>query len=581
MLTEERFRWVSCQLDSLRKCLRPAAVRKTLSTLPSTLDETYERTLLNIDEQYEQEALVALTWLVAARRVLTVEELAEAISIDIDSEGLFDPSNRFFEPNTICSVLSGLVSIVQSHTPPGSADIRLAHFSVEEYLVSDRLARSRASHFHISFEMSQIRLAASSLIYLQWAKDFLKQDTGHPIWSFSDVVGLGHVNVEGDQFAIDLPEKAPLLNYACESWYLHVRMCEGYLPGREIQLVKNFLECKESMPFFERATWGDSDTIANKGCHSSRLALLEKVPRFHPPVPTAEPEFIASALYHAARLGLVDVVTALLRETDRINESLHQPMHQRSTSGTFGDELRIACFYDHGEVVKILLNAGADVKAIGGAFETAMGACMHSTLPNPSIIQMILERFDEVHPDVDPIFGWALRWAAMEGHLPVVRTLMFKTTCMGPGDYTWTQDYLLDHRWLAESFFRRGRKDIPGSESYPRCGTAPYEAASAGHYEILSLLISNWNDVDEEDDEGRTSLYWAAFNGHTETVKLLLENGAQTHGHRYLHEWTPAYWAQMKGFREIEDLLLHTDRPTTRGTRRKPTLYRHFRLFSP
>ena len=254
MLTEERFRWVSCQLDSLRKCLRPAAVRKTLSTLPSTLDETYERVLLNIDEQYEQAALVALTWLVVARRVLTIEELAEAISIDTDSEGLFDPSNRFFEPNTICSVLSGLVSIVQSHPPGVSAGVRLAHFSVEEYLVSDRLARSRASHFHITFESSHIRLAAASLIYLQWAKGFLKQDTGHPIWSFSDVVRLGHVPFPIHQFEIDLPEKAPLLKYACESWYLHVRMCEGYLPEREIRLVENFLQCKESMPFFERVT---------------------------------------------------------------------------------------------------------------------------------------------------------------------------------------------------------------------------------------------------------------------------------------------------------------------------------------
>ena len=297
---------------------------------------------------------------------------------------------------------------------------------------------------------------------------------------------------------------------------------------------------------------------------------MERLRRVYPPSLTAEPEFIASPLYHAARLGLVDVVTALLKETNRINVSLHQPMHQRSTSETFGDELRIACFYDHEEVVKILLNAGADVKAVGGAFETAMGACMHSAWPNPNIIQMILERFDEVHPNVNWISGWAFRWAAIEGHLPVVRTLISRTNRMGPGNYAWTQKYLLNHGWPDESLPSRGRKDIPGSESYPRCGTAPYEAAFGGHYEILSLLISDWSDIDEEDAEGRTSLYWAAFNGHTEIVKLLLENGAQTHGHRYLQEWTPAYWARMKGFREIEDLLLHTDRSTTQGTRREP-----------
>ena len=575
VLTEHRFRWASCQLDSLRKCLRPAAVRKTLSTLPSTLDETYERILLNIDELYKQEAQLALTWLVASRRVLTVEELAEAVSIETDSEGLFDPSNRLFEPNTICSVLSGLVSIVQSHTPRGSADIRLAHFSVEEYLVSDRLAQSRASDFHISFETSHIRLAAASLIYLQWAKDFVKQDTGYPIWSFSDVVRRGWVGVVGDQLTISLTEKVPLLSYACRSWYLHVRMCEGYLPEREIRLVENFLECQEIISFFENVTYDGSDDAADKGCHSSRHALLRKLGYIrnfgHM---RKESNFIASPLFHAARLGLVDVVTALLRETNWSHVSLHQPMHQRLTPGTLGDELRIACFYGHQKVVEILLDAGADVEAVGGAFKTAMAASMHSANPNSVIIQMLLERVEKVHPDVDWTVGWALRWAAMEGHLPVVSILMSKTGCVGPENYAWTHDYIWFRKWQDELVSCRRRKDIQGSGSYRKRGTAPYEAASAGHHEILSLLISNWSNIDEEDDEGRTCLYWAAFNGHTETVKLLLENGARTYGHRYYQEWTPAYWAWWRGFHEIEDLLVHIDRTTTRGRRAERPIIR-------
>ena len=570
-LTEQRFRWASCQLDSLRKCLRPATVRKTLSTLPSTLDETYERILLNIDGQYKQEAQLALTWLVASRRVLTVEELAEAVSIETDSEGLFDPSNRLFEPNTICSVLSGLVSIVQRHTPRESADVRLAHFSVEEYLVSDRLAKSRASQFHISFEMSHIRLAAASLIYLQWAKDFLRQDTGHPIWSFSEVVRGGQVVgrpwVGGlsDQFAINLAEKTPLLDYACRSWYLHVRICEGYLPEREIRLVENFLECRERIAFFEIVTYDGFDDAADEGCHSSRHALLRKS---FSGMKRTEPNFIASPLFHAARLGLVDVVTALLKRTNRSHVLLHPPMHQPLTPGSLGDELRIACFYRHEKVVEILLNAGADVEAVGGGFKTALGASMNSITPDPVIIQMLLERVEKVHPDVDWIVGWALRWAAMEGHLPVVSTLMSKTSCVGPEKYTWTHEYLRFPVWRA-LVSSNGRKDIL-YESYPKRGTAPYEAASAGHHEVLSLLISNWSNIDEEDHEGRTSLYWAAFKGHTETVKLLLENGARTYGHRCVHEWTPAYWARMRGFHEIEDLLVHIDRTTTRGRRAEP-----------
>jgi ankyrin repeat protein len=426
---------------------------------------------------------------------------------------------------------------------------------VEEYLVSDRLAKSRASHFHIPFRTSHIKLAAASLIYLQWAKDFVKEDTGRPISSFSSIVSY-------DQFSGDLPGKVPLLAYACKFWYLHVRMCEGYLPEREIRLVKDFLKCQERISLFEIGTYGPSDDDADKGCHSSRHNLLTENRFTSLGRPRAELNFIASPLYHAARLGLVDVVTALLEETDRSHMSLQslassQPMHQRSTPGTFGDELRIACFYGQKEIVEILLNAGADVEAVGGAFKTAMGACMQSRTPNPGIIQILLESVETVHPDIDWIVGWVLRWAAMEGHLPVVSTLMSKVECMGPQTYIWTQDYFLLHRRVAP---RNGRKDIEGSESYHKRGTAPYEAASAGHHEILSLLISNWSNIDEKDYEGRTSLYWAAFNGHTETVRLLLQHGARTYGHSQVREWTPAYWACMRGFDEIEKLLVHADR---------------------
>ena len=45
-----RFRWVVCQVDRLRRAL-PPSIRKVLNDLPKTLDETYSRTLLGIDEE--------------------------------------------------------------------------------------------------------------------------------------------------------------------------------------------------------------------------------------------------------------------------------------------------------------------------------------------------------------------------------------------------------------------------------------------------------------------------------------------------------------------------------------------------
>jgi len=52
MLSEQAdgmFRWVVCQIDRQRRCF-PSSVRSILDDLPKTLDETYGRTLLGIDE---------------------------------------------------------------------------------------------------------------------------------------------------------------------------------------------------------------------------------------------------------------------------------------------------------------------------------------------------------------------------------------------------------------------------------------------------------------------------------------------------------------------------------------------------
>src|SRR5277367_6731115 len=83
-LIPNRFRWVECQLESLRKCLTPTAIRKTLSQLPETLDETYNRILKSIPGEYQREALCVLHLLFISRRPLTLDHVAEAVAVDYE-----------------------------------------------------------------------------------------------------------------------------------------------------------------------------------------------------------------------------------------------------------------------------------------------------------------------------------------------------------------------------------------------------------------------------------------------------------------------------------------------------------------
>lgn len=53
-----------------------------------------------------------------------------------------------------------------------------------------------------------------------------------------------------------------------------------------------------------------------------------------------------------------------------------------------------------------------------------------------------------------------------------------------------------------------------------------YQAALEGDLSQVSLQIDNRFNVNTPDEEGRTALMYAAFNGHTPVLKKLLEKGA-------------------------------------------------------
>jgi len=49
------FRWVVRQLDAVRGCMKLSLLRKTLKSLPKTLDETNARILSRIPEEYVED----------------------------------------------------------------------------------------------------------------------------------------------------------------------------------------------------------------------------------------------------------------------------------------------------------------------------------------------------------------------------------------------------------------------------------------------------------------------------------------------------------------------------------------------
>lgn len=57
------------------------------------------------------------------------------------------------------------------------------------------------------------------------------------------------------------------------------------------------------------------------------------------------------------------------------------------------------------------------------------------------------------------------------------------------------------------------------------------EAASAGHVDIIALLLKHDADVNAQSSTGNTPLMYACAGGHEDAVRLLLERGANVEDH--------------------------------------------------
>ncbi|KIJ37220.1 hypothetical protein M422DRAFT_260384 [Sphaerobolus stellatus SS14] len=128
------FRWVDCQIHELKKCLRPINIRKALSRLPPSLEETYKRILLQISEESRVLLARLLIWVTFSPKPIRIEALAEAIIFELDShENEIDPDSRFPDPEDILE-LGGASLLVANE----ARKVTLTHYSVKEYLLSER-----------------------------------------------------------------------------------------------------------------------------------------------------------------------------------------------------------------------------------------------------------------------------------------------------------------------------------------------------------------------------------------------------------------------------------------------------------
>ncbi|KAJ6201930.1 hypothetical protein J3E72DRAFT_265604 [Bipolaris maydis] len=154
----------------LAQCRNRATLRKSLATLPQTLDQTYDRILTAISEQDCDFAMRILQWLTFSARPMLVEEIAEVVAIDVARELAFDRDEVLEDPLEALNICSSLVAITTNNAEgrkrPTQRIIALAHYSVQEYLMSDRIKRGQAKQYSMEAVECHNTITEGCLKYL-------------------------------------------------------------------------------------------------------------------------------------------------------------------------------------------------------------------------------------------------------------------------------------------------------------------------------------------------------------------------------------------------------------------------------
>ncbi|KAF2100833.1 hypothetical protein NA57DRAFT_54907 [Rhizodiscina lignyota] len=301
------FRWVDCQFEALRRCPRSKHhLEQCLRSLPRSLDETYERMLLSIDEESYEEARRILMLLCFSSRPLKVSEVLHGIAVDLGEQACLNRDRLLEGTDDLCEICSGLIDFgfeakegVDSNTDSTSLEVtvRIAHFSVQEYLESARIRQHNARFFAMTSISAHQEIATICCVYL-----------------LEPELSKGQLT----------PEKLvelPLAHFAAQFWYHHYQKAKNTTKQLHELIIEIFLQHNSFVKWVRLHDLADRPWVTE--------VRFERTS-----------DDIAPALYYASFLGLDWIIHEILRAgiaTGRKGEDI-----VNAQGGYYGNALQAA-----------------------------------------------------------------------------------------------------------------------------------------------------------------------------------------------------------------------------------------------
>ncbi|KAL9045733.1 MAG: hypothetical protein Q9214_001273 [Letrouitia sp. 1 TL-2023] len=357
--------------------LRTASeVKHALGGLPPNLDQTYDKILISVQPEDRELLYKALQLILFSARPLHMREVAEAVIIKPGISEI-DEDDRLQKPEDLLDIGKSL--FIQRSTTQRTQFLELSHYSVKEYLLSERIKKGPAAAFAIDEIHAELNNATCLLTYLG-LEVFEDNRYGleREIWRSA---GKTSLRFEGEHLAQEHEQRLkeyPLLLYAAENCFRH--HCRTAAVQRAVSSLIRSIFSPPHNGRFQNMTYT---------CVYNPVDLVASYERL----------FRYSLISIAARYNLSIVVQDLLEAkmpADYLPPKPNwiKPYPEGQTA------LYRAADFGHTNLCKILIDAGASVRGTV-SYDCPLSAASRGG--KPAILQLMLDAGADVVKDARPL----------------------------------------------------------------------------------------------------------------------------------------------------------------------------------
>ena len=511
----DRILWVSLQIDCIwQECFTDAEIHEALENLPKDLDETYARCLERGENYRDRFASKVLRWVYAAIRPFTMNQLREALAVDIHS-GHLDHSRV----PTTQDVLRSCANLVVQEL---NGSIVFAHHSIRQFLEG---RSSNIELFPAGFNLLDARLELAQLCIAHLSSS----DYGMTVQLYTGNKG-STLQLEPTAI-VRLTDSIPsLVRYALpKPKAIQVKLPireSNSAPGTHLPGVFHF--ARDQWAILTREMHPESCPFWEAFC---RLALAPNSSwRMHPWTPLGQ----SLDSHYLSLLGWASV-------------HQHFPLME-AILGAGGPKLK-------NDLFRIPLVYYGSLPVLHLVARTG----------NHAMLMMVISKCDIKL--IDPSRRTALHYAAEVGSYPCVRALIQSGAVVEAQDVSGLTPLHLaaqfGHRASAKALLDAGARSSIRSSAASGMKFPVQLAAAHGHEAAVKLLLDSvhkvqiprnsrnevllyaaeygWSgvvtkllaegaDVDAANESKERAVEVAAKNGNVETIQILLRSGASYFG---------------------------------------------------